>query len=139
MSVLKMRQKCVSSGSSSWARIHMREEVRLFSCLQLLLGRLYGLAAAIVSLERLGRVLGDVGDEVVELAAALVLDRAVLGALGHPEEGREALYLVGRRHVVGRRVEFHDLHVLVGEFFTYKRKKVLLVVIFFFQSKIGIF
>ena len=59
-------------------------------CLQL---RLLGLALPVEPLELLARLLGDVLDEVVDLAAALVGDGLLL-ALGQPVDCGESLWKV---------------------------------------------
>ena len=58
-------------------------------------------------------VLGDILDEVVELPATVVVGD-LLGALGQPEEGGEALHLELGRHVVSGGVHLDDLHILGG-------------------------
>ena len=59
-------------------------------CLQL---RLLGLALPVEPLELRARLLGDVLDEVVDLAAALVGDGLLL-ALGQPVDCGESLWMV---------------------------------------------
>ena len=59
-------------------------------CLQL---RLLSLALPVEPLELFARLLGDVFDEVVDLAAALVGDGLLL-ALGQPVDGGESLWKV---------------------------------------------
>ena len=59
-------------------------------CLQL---RLLGLALPVEPLELFARLLGDVLDEVVDLAATLVGDGLLL-ALGQPVDCGESLWMV---------------------------------------------
>ena len=93
----------------------------VFWCLQLVLD-LGRLAAAVISFQRLGSMLGDVFDEIVELSATLVLNGAVLRVLGYPEQGGEASDFVELRHVVCRGVELNNLYVFVDELVTYLSK-----------------
>jgi len=74
---------------------------------------LLGLAAAVEALQFCGRLLGDVLQEVIDLATSVVAHWLVLGVLGKPEQCGEAAHVELRRHIVGGGVHLDDGNVLV--------------------------
>lgn len=86
--------------------------MRCACCLQFGLDLLGG-AATIESLQFVGRVSGDVFNEVVDLSASVVLDGLRFAILGQPEECRESAHLELWWHIVGGGVHLDDSDFLV--------------------------